>query len=43
MTYAYNSGQYIVVAVSGANYSGELLAFALPAAAGGAAPQQRER
>jgi quinoprotein glucose dehydrogenase len=30
MTYLYNGKQYIVVAVSGGNYSGELLAFALP-------------
>ncbi len=30
MTYLYNGRQYIVVAVSGGNYSGELLAFALP-------------
>ena len=30
MTYMYNGKQYIVVAVSGGNYSGELLAFRLP-------------
>jgi quinoprotein glucose dehydrogenase len=30
MTYMLNGKQYLVVAVSGANYSGELLAFALP-------------
>jgi quinoprotein glucose dehydrogenase len=30
MTYQFNSKQYIVVAVSGGNYSGELLAFRLP-------------
>jgi quinoprotein glucose dehydrogenase len=30
MTYLLNGKQYIVVAVSGGNYSGELLAFALP-------------
>jgi quinoprotein glucose dehydrogenase len=30
MTYMFNGRQYIVVAVSGGNYSGELLAFALP-------------
>jgi quinoprotein glucose dehydrogenase len=30
MTYVWNGKQYIVVAVSGAGYSGELLAFALP-------------
>ena len=29
MTYALNGKQYIVVAVSGGNYSGEYLAFAL--------------
>ena len=29
MTYAVNGRQYIVVAVSGGNYSGEYLAFAL--------------
>jgi quinoprotein glucose dehydrogenase len=31
MTYMLNGRQYIVVAISGGNYSGELLAFALPA------------
>jgi glucose dehydrogenase len=31
MTYMFNGKQYIVVAVSGGNYSGELLAFRLPA------------
>ena len=30
MTYMLDGRQYIVVAVSGANYSGELLAFKLP-------------
>jgi len=30
MTYMHNGKQYIVVAISGANYSGELLAFRLP-------------
>src|SRR5262249_23179295 len=30
MTYQANGQQYIVVAVSGANYSGELIAFRLP-------------
>jgi quinoprotein glucose dehydrogenase len=30
MTYIHNGKQYIVVAVSGGNYSGELLAFRLP-------------
>ena len=30
MTYQLNGKQYIVVAVSGAGYSGELLAFTLP-------------
>jgi quinoprotein glucose dehydrogenase len=29
MTYAIDGRQYIVVAVSGGNYSGEFLAFAL--------------
>ena len=29
MTYSLNGKQYIVVAVSGGNYSGEYLAFAL--------------
>ncbi len=32
MTYIYNGKQYIVVAVSGGNYSGELIAFKLPSA-----------
>ena len=31
MTYMLNDSQYIVVAISGGNYSGELLAFRLPA------------
>jgi quinoprotein glucose dehydrogenase len=31
MTYMLNGRQYIVVAVSGAGYSGELIAFRLPA------------
>jgi quinoprotein glucose dehydrogenase len=30
MTYMLNGKQYVVVAISGANYSGELVAFALP-------------
>ena len=30
MTYMLNGRQYIVVAVSGAGYSGELIAFRLP-------------
>jgi quinoprotein glucose dehydrogenase len=33
MTYSLNGRQYIIVAVSGGNYSGEYLAFALPEAA----------
>jgi quinoprotein glucose dehydrogenase len=32
MTYMLNGEQYIVVAISGGNYSGELVAFKLPAA-----------
>jgi quinoprotein glucose dehydrogenase len=32
MTYSYGGKQYIIVAVSGGNYSGEYLAFALPGA-----------
>src|SRR5262249_34405070 len=31
MTYMHNGRQYIVIAISGGNYSGELLAFRLPA------------
>jgi quinoprotein glucose dehydrogenase len=31
MTYMHNGKQYFVVAISGGNYSGELLAFRLPA------------
>ena len=31
MTYQYNGKQYIIVAVSGGAYSGEYIAFALPA------------
>jgi quinoprotein glucose dehydrogenase len=30
MTYMYNGKQYIVIAVSGGNYSGELIAYKLP-------------
>src|SRR5205814_10209505 len=30
MTYSLNGKQYLVVAISGGNYSGELVAFALP-------------
>jgi quinoprotein glucose dehydrogenase len=30
MTYMLNGRQYIVVAISGGSYSGELLAFRLP-------------
>ena len=30
MTYMHNGKQYIVIAISGGNYSGELLAFRLP-------------
>ena len=30
MTYMMNGKQYIVLAISGANYSGELIAFKLP-------------
>ena len=33
MTYAVNGRQFIVVPISGGNYSGEYLAFALPATA----------
>jgi hypothetical protein len=32
MTYSWQGKQYIVVAISGGNYSGEYLAFALPEA-----------
>ena len=30
MTYSVNGKQYIIVAISGANYSGEYVAFTLP-------------
>ena len=30
MTYAVNGKQYIIVAVSGGNYSGEYIAFSVP-------------
>jgi hypothetical protein len=30
MTYMLNGQQYIIVAVSGGNYSGEYIAFSLP-------------
>ncbi len=32
MTYMINGKQYIVVAISGGNYSGEFVAYSLPAA-----------
>jgi quinoprotein glucose dehydrogenase len=35
MTYEAGGKQYIVIAISGGNYSGEYLAFALPASATG--------
>jgi hypothetical protein len=34
MTYQVNGRQYLVVAISGAGYSGELVAFVLPAGKG---------
>jgi quinoprotein glucose dehydrogenase len=30
MTYSLNGRQYIVIAISGGNYSGEYIAFSLP-------------
>ena len=30
MTYLHNGKQYLVVAISGGNYSGELVAFKIP-------------
>jgi mono/diheme cytochrome c family protein len=41
MTYSLNGQQYIVVAISGGSYSGELLAFRLPAEAAGPATSAR--
>ena len=41
MTYVVNGRQYIVVAVSGGNYSGEYLAFSLPARDVSSAQAQR--
>ena len=41
MTYMADGKQYIVVAVSGGNYSGEYIAFALPSAARGTSVGQR--
>jgi quinoprotein glucose dehydrogenase len=32
MTYSLNGKQYIVVAISGGNYSGEYVAYSLPSA-----------
>ena len=32
MTYSYDGKQYIMVAVSGGNYSGDYIAFSLPSA-----------
>jgi len=32
LTYSWQGKQYIIVAISGGNYSGEYLAFALPEA-----------
>jgi hypothetical protein len=43
MTYLANGKQYIVVAVSGGNYTGEYLAFALPDAALRTPSQPAER
>jgi quinoprotein glucose dehydrogenase len=39
MTYAIDGKQYIVIAISGGNYSGEYLAFSLPS--GGASTTQQ--
>jgi quinoprotein glucose dehydrogenase len=41
MTYAVDGKQYIIVAVSGGNYSGEYLAFSLPASEGRPTNQQQ--
>ena len=40
MTYRVGGRQYIVIAVSGGNYSGEYIAFALPASAGQTSTQE---
>jgi quinoprotein glucose dehydrogenase len=32
MTYMYDGKQYIIVAVSGGNYSGDYIAYSLPSA-----------
>jgi quinoprotein glucose dehydrogenase len=40
MTYSVNGRQYIIVAVSGGNYSGEYIAFALPESATRTSPAQ---
>jgi quinoprotein glucose dehydrogenase len=37
MSYMWNGRQYIVVAISGGSYSGELVAFRLPTEAAGSA------
>ena len=41
MTYSLNGQQYIVVAISGGSYSGELVAFKLPAEPAGPATSER--
>ena len=42
MTYSINGRQYIVVAVSGGDYTGEYIAFALPATETTTTAQQRQ-
>jgi quinoprotein glucose dehydrogenase len=42
MTYAIDGKQYIIVAVSGGNYSGEYIAFSLPANEGRPTNQQQQ-
>ena len=42
MTYSVDGRQYIVVAVSGAGYTGEYIGFALPATETTTTAQQRQ-
>jgi len=43
MTYMWKGKQYIIIAVSGGNYSGEYLAFTLPESEAGATPTGGQR
>jgi quinoprotein glucose dehydrogenase len=42
MTYSVGGRQYIIVAVSGGNYTGEYIAFALPQGMAGTKPTNQQ-